>query len=193
MRILILSVFVLLIIHSCNEKNTPQVELETTAAEARQLVKKFGGTLKPMLKEHLQKDGPSAAIEVCRDAAPRIAGEISAQSGWTVKRVSHKPRNANARPDAWEEAALQHLLKLRANGADADTLEYYEMVKNEDGTTQFRYMKAQKTMKLCLTCHGSQISPDVAATIDKHYPQDHARGFHEGEIRGAFSLIKNMP
>ena len=53
-------------------------------------------------------------------------------------------------------------------------------------------MKAIPTGELCLLCHGETIDPDIAAAIDKAYPEDQARGFSLGDIRGAFTLSKPL-
>jgi hypothetical protein len=49
-------------------------------------------------------------------------------------------------------------------------------------------MKAIGTAEPCLACHGKQIEPALAQLIDVRYPQDQARGFAQGELRGAFTL-----
>ena len=51
-----------------------------------------------------------------------------------------------------------------------------------------RYMSAIVTQPLCLTCHGSEIAPEVAAEIARHYPEDQATGFAAGDLRGAFLI-----
>lgn len=53
-------------------------------------------------------------------------------------------------------------------------------------------MKAIPTGKLCLNCHGQAIKPDVVKLLDKYYPGDGARGFGEGDLRGAFTIIQPM-
>ena len=51
-------------------------------------------------------------------------------------------------------------------------------------------MKAIPTGEVCLACHGKDINPDVASALDAAYPQDQARGYALGDIRGAFSVSK---
>ena len=76
--------------------------------EAGALAQEFIGQLKPRLKEAMKEGGPTHAIEICAGVAPKIADSLSAQSGWLVKRVSLKSRNASrAVPDEWERAVLQ--------------------------------------------------------------------------------------
>jgi hypothetical protein len=53
-------------------------------------------------------------------------------------------------------------------------------------------MKAIPTAELCLTCHGEALDPELQATLDELYPADKARGFKEGDIRGAFTLSRPL-
>jgi hypothetical protein len=53
---------------------------------------------------------------------------------------------------------------------------------------RFRYLRAIPTAPMCLSCHGSNIAPDVAKAIAAHYPADKATGFAAGDMRGAFSI-----
>ena len=66
-------------------------------------------------------------------------------------------------------------------------------VLTADGKSVFRYMKAIPAGELCLTCHGKDIAPDLAAKIRERYPKDRAIGFSLGEIRGAFTITQPMP
>ncbi len=54
-------------------------------------------------------------------------------------------------------------------------------------------MKAIPTGPVCLVCHGSELSPDVRAALDEHYPHDRARGYQLDDIRGAFSITWPAP
>ena len=49
--------------------------------ESRALVQAFGTTLQAELKSGLAEGGPVGAISVCKDKAPRIASNLSRQSG----------------------------------------------------------------------------------------------------------------
>lgn len=68
---------------------------------------------------------------------------------------------------------------------------FAEVVESDVGK-RYRFMKAIPTADLCLACHGESINPDLAAAIDKAYPDDKARGFKTGDIRGAFTLSKPL-
>ncbi len=160
--------------------------------EAQALVQEFGATLKGDLETAIKSGGPVAAIAVCKERAPAIAAELSARSGWEVARVSLKPRNAQAgQPDAWEQRVLLGFDTRAAAGEPAESLAVTEVV-TQGGGRQFRYMKAIPTAQVCLACHGSDLSPEVAAALDQAYPDDRARGYAVGDIRGAFSLARPL-
>jgi len=60
-------------------------------SEATSIVKKFAGALKPQLKKAIQSGGLEQAVNICSIEAPKIASELSEQTGWNIKRVSLKP------------------------------------------------------------------------------------------------------
>lgn len=154
--------------------------------EAMGIIKQFGGTLKPQLVKAMKQGGPVHAIDVCATQAPAIAKKLSLETGWSVKRVSLKARNATtATPDAWEEKVLKDFNAQQANGKPVSQLVATRM---QDG--KFRVMKAQGAKGICLTCHGTNIQPQVRAALLKHYPNDQATGYKAGQVRGAFSLAK---
>jgi len=147
------------------------------------LIKQFGATLKPQLIQAMQQGGAQNAVDVCAIKAPQIARELSEQSGWNIRRVSLKNRNASAAADVWERKVLQEFELQLAGGKSAQELEYEELVDGE-----YRFMKAQITTPLCLKCHGSNLAQPLQDKIKMHYPNDLALGYDSGEIRGAFSL-----
>ncbi|MCG6941999.1 MAG: DUF3365 domain-containing protein [Thiohalocapsa sp.] len=166
---------------------------ETTAddaVQARALIKQFTTTLQGELKAGLQQGGPVAAVEVCKKVAPGIAADLSEQSGWDVGRTSLKPRNkALNTPDAWERQVLEQFESRKAHGESPMGMSYASVEQTDDGKV-YRYMQAIPTQEVCLACHGKDIAPDLAAALDKAYPDDQARGFELGDIRGAFTLSK---
>lgn len=158
--------------------------------EARKVATMLPPKLLASLQEEIGKSGPEGAIPVCKDMAPKMAGEIAAQTGWKIRRVSLKARNdARAIPDAWEKAALEDFDRRAANGEPPAQLEKGEKVGNE-----YRYVKALPVQPLCLSCHGpaEQLSPAVKSVLEQHYPNDHATGYSVGQIRGALSVRKPL-
>lgn len=156
--------------------------------QARAIVKQFGQQLKPKLIKIMQSDGPVAAIQVCATEAPLIAQNLSQQTGWQVKRVSLKARNQpTAIPDEWEQQVLKSFDKSAANKAPTQPLFAEQQTDGE-----YRFMQAQPVEALCLHCHGSNLTPGIKKVLAETYPNDVATGYHIGEIRGAFSLRKEI-
>ena len=167
-------------------------EMDANVAEARQVIHQFFTQLKGELKKAMKEGGPVHAIGVCHEKAPQIATRVSNQTGWYVARTSLKNRSPANAPRPWEKKVLESFEAQKAAGADVKTLDYHDVVE-EDGHKVFRYMKAIPTGKICLKCHGGkEVSPEVEAKLKALYPNDKARGFKLGDIRGAFVLKKRL-
>ena len=158
---------------------------------SREAVKSFFTELKSALQQALATGGPTNAIQVCEEKAPQIAATLSDQKGWYIGRTSLKTRNHTNEPDDWERSVLEQFEARRAAGEDPQQLEFSAIV-TINGQKRFRYMKAIPTQSLCLTCHGDNIAPEVIQKIDQLYPGDKARGFKEGDLRGAFTISQPM-
>lgn len=168
---------------SASEPEHPSLELEGAA-----LAQRFVGQLKPQLQQAMADGGPTLAIEVCSSVAPRIADSLSAESGWQVKRVSLKSRNASrAQPDKWEREILQQFDKRQQAGEAASAINYGAARRS-----QYRYMQAQGVEAVCLVCHGENLAEPVRTTLEQYYPDDWATGYSLGQVRGAISVTKNL-
>lgn len=166
-------------------------EMEQRTQASRQAIQEFAQSLKGELQAAMKSGGPVEAIGVCRAKAPQIASEMSEEKGWRIARTSLKTRNSNNAPDAWERKVLEQFEARKAAGEDPKAIDYAEIVEVK-GRREFRYMKAIPTQEICLTCHGVQIAPPIAEQIDALYPQDQARGFKAGDLRGAFTVAQPM-
>lgn len=167
---------------------------DTTAGandEAQALIQQFASSLQTELVAAIKAGGPSNAVAVCQEKAPAIANSLSETSDWTIGRTSLKTRSTENAPDAWEKRTLEQFEARKAAGQSPKGMSYAEVV-DTNGQKSYRYMMAIPTQEVCLTCHGTDIDPDLAATIDAAYPEDQARGFSAGDIRGAFTLTKPL-
>lgn len=160
--------------------------LEAKLNTHRATLKKFMQQLQKKLVTAVSESGPVTAISVCNEAAPEITTDISSDSGIELKRTSLKVRNPSNTADEWELKVLQEFEQQKTAGTSFKELQYSEIVEM-DGNQVLRYMKAIPVMEKCLACHGSNIAPPIAEKIETLYPQDQARGFEVGQIRGAFS------
>lgn len=162
--------------------------------ESRAVVMPFMQQLMAENKKAVTEGGPDSAINVCKEIAPKLAGEVSRKQGWKLTRVSLKVRNPLlGTPDAWEQKVLQDFEARAAKGEKPETMEYTEVVQEPAGKS-FRYMKAIALQPGCVTCHGSaeQIPPAVKARLAEDYPHDKATGYAPGQIRGAVSVKRPM-
>lgn len=161
-------------------------------ADAKLAVQALGGNLKKELQLAMKAGGPLNAIPVCNEKAPEIANTISAEKGLQVSRVSLKNRNpVMGKANDWQSAVLQDFDTRKAAGESPDTLAFTQIVEH-DGKSEFRFMKAIPTGSLCLSCHGANLKPEVTVKIAELYPEDKAVGYKEGDLRGAFVVVKSL-
>jgi hypothetical protein len=165
------------------------------AADAEAVAAKFQQELQGKLQAALAAGGPANAIGVCKSEAPAIAERLSRESGWQVKRVGTRMRNAaTGKPDAWEQRQLTEWQERLNAGAPPESLTVFTVTDEPQGRTS-RYMKPIMIGPPCLACHGpaDSQSKELRAALQREYPQDAAVGYKLGELRGAFSLSRKAP
>lgn len=162
----------------------------TLSEQSRNIIQTFASRLQNELQQAMTEGGVVQAIDICKVRAPAIAAELS-RDGWLIKRTSLKPRNPLNAPDAFERQTLLDFEAKKAQGWAVEKLAYYKM-REVDDSIEFRYMKAIPVQTMCLTCHGEDIPADVLQKLDVAYPNDQARGYQAGDIRGAFSLRRHI-
>ncbi len=165
--------------------------MEANINEGKGIIKAFAGDLKGELKKGMKEGGPMKAVQACNTVAPHIAEAHSQMSRWDVARTSLKLRNPDNAPDAWETAVMKEFEDRKAAGEDPMKLLKAEVVE-EQGRKVFRMMKAIPTAEVCTKCHGGEIDEKMEARLDELYPEDKARGFKVGDLRGAFTLKKPL-
>ncbi len=164
-------------------------EQQALAAEGKALIAEYGASLKSALRGAVLTGGPAKAIGVCNTRAPEIAQAMS-QDGWTIGRSSHRLRNPDNAPDAYTAAVIEDFLGQIADGANPADL-VATTITEENGQRVFRMVKAIPTAKLCLNCHGGEdVKAGIVARLAELYPEDQARGFQVGDMRGVFTLTK---
>lgn len=160
--------------------------------QAKTAIAAFAGALKSELVSAMQSGGPIEAINVCNTRAILIGEEVSLEQGMTLSRVSLKNRNPGNAPNEWQAEVLDSFESRKAAGEGPATLAWHEVADTESGK-EFRFMKAIPTGAICLACHGQTLAPPVTEQLAKLYPEDKAKGYSEGDLRGAFVVIKIIP
>jgi hypothetical protein len=176
------------LVNATEETNGASEQLANSVleGEAKKKINMFAVQLKSELVTAVKNGGLANGVEICHTRAPEIAAELSTD-GWQVRRTSLKARNSLNRADDWELSVLNNFEIQHKNGTNPS-----ELVTTQIEDNTFRLMKAIPTGQLCLACHGSNVDTAVLAAIQKRYPNDMAVGFNSGDIRGAFSVQKDI-
>ncbi len=190
----LLAAVLALTLHGCTgeQEAPPEPDAETAAhiAASGGAMKKLGGALKARLEAAVQADGLVGALEVCNVEAVPITESICLEEGFMVGRTSLRARNAKNDPDEWERGVLADFAERRTAGEDPAGLEAWTVEEDATGQRTFRYMKVIPTAALCLNCHGTEMDAEVTTKLATLYPDDAATGYAEGDIRGAFTVVK---
>ncbi len=137
------------------------------------------------LQTAIGESGFAGAVEKCHVVSPELETQL-AEEGFSIRRISDRPRNPDHAPDEFEQRILEQWRESLANG------EKIGVVAERTGEN-YRVMRPIKIANnLCLKCHGGPDSIDsaAAAKIDALYPEDRAKGYEQiGELRGAFSVV----
>ena len=146
------------------------------------------------MQEAVADKGIAGAIPVCKEQAPALIEEKRKETGWDIRRVSLKTRNAErATPDLWEARQLADFNIRAAMGEKIDSLEKSE-ITTVDGKPVLRYMKALPVGDVCLKCHGPADTLDsgLKNVLTTTYPHDQATDYAKGQIRGALTVKRPL-
>lgn len=163
---------VALALPACDRSKINESKFEEAGAAA---VMPFKKSLKTALVAGLEQ-GPVNAISVCQLEAPKLA-DAASSGGVRVGRTSRKLRNPSNAPKPWMEPLLDRY------ESDPESREPAVVLIDDDTVG---YVEPIFLQPLCVTCHGETLAPEVAAKIDELYPNDEARGYAAGDLRGVF-------
>ncbi len=137
------------------------------------------GRLKNRLVGSLKSDGIEPTLKMCSLQALELTTE-DLPHAIQARRIALKIRNPVNSPDTYEREVLDRLAQK-----PGDILEVNHR--------KVHFFRSLPTQSLCLSCHGQNIAEPVKRKLDGLYPQDEARGFAEGELRGALHLFMENP
>ena len=169
-------------------------DLGALTAETKKAVMPVVPKVVAAMQEAVAEKGIAGAIPVCKELAPQLIKEKRLETGWDIRRVSLKTRNAErGTPDLWEVRQLADFNIRAANGEKPETLEKSEVV-TINGKPVFRYMKALPVADVCMKCHGPAEGLDAGlrAKLAENYPHDQATGYTKGQIRGALTVKRPL-
>lgn len=186
-------IFLTLITTASATANAAQ-DLDALKADTRKQALPVLPRVVGMMQETVAAHGAMAAIPVCKEKAPLLLKEQADKTGWGMRRVSLKTRNAErGTPDSWEVRQLADFNIRATNGEKVETLETGEIV-SESGMPVYRYIRAIPVGTVCLSCHGAteSIEPALRTELGRSYPNDRATGYSLGQIRGALSVKRPL-
>lgn len=191
-KLISFSVLSLFILFYCSQNNKPEITEELKIA-LRSDAKAFLESLKTVLIKEIQTNGIVKAVSVCSDTAQLLTNNYGIAKGIYIKRVSFKNRNPMNVPDEFESKVLKMFEEQFSKNQLKPESEFVEMVE-DNGIYKVRYMKPIFVQPECLNCHGAeeQISDQVKDIINKIYPDDKAKGYQMGDLRGAVSILKTL-
>lgn len=170
-------------------------DLAALSKETRETTQPLLAKVVGTVKESLNKTTPHETVDICREKLPGMVKEMREKTGWNIRRVSLKTRNAErGTPDEWEAKVLADFDRRAAAGEKRDQMEAGEIFTTAEGRV-FRYMKALPVQEACLTCHGdtAKLTPELKAKLATLYPKDQATGYQVGDIRGALTVKRPLP
>lgn len=142
-------------------------------------------TLRGKLAAAMQAGGPIEALDVCNTAAHALTDSLSTVYDVAIRRATERPRNPEnqARPDEAEVLARWV--------AALDAGEEIGPVVHEIDASTVAYYAPIRIQEPCLACHGvegTNVADETLAKLAELYPEDQARGYATGDLRGAWSL-----
>ncbi len=155
-----------------------------TAQALDSLGRGFLQQLQQLLSSALER-GPEQAVSVCADTAQHFTELFARQHGIQLRRTALRWRNPRNQPDSTEAWWIEQFQRWKAEGRSLDTF-----VVITQGVEVRTLRPIVITTPLCLLCHGDvqDIPPTVATAIAERYPEDRARGFRLGDVRGVLSI-----
>ena len=189
----ILNLFLLasMILASCTGNNTSE-----DGSIDRSIYLKRGaeisGTSQSALIKHLNaamEEGETAyAVQFCNLRAIEVIDSISKLNNCLVSRVSDRNRNPDNELDTESDKNIWSYYKSAVNGiALSDTV-----LQAEGRMVYYRPIKIG--MPTCLKCHGKpgvDIDEATLAVIDSLYPNDLAKNYESGDLRGLWKIEFN--
>lgn len=138
--------------------------------------------LKTSLVTAMKESGPIEAVKFCNVHASGVTDDLAQRHGVKISRISNKNRVPANIPDGGGFNVLQRFDNGRMNGnMNASTL-----LTLDNGHS--RFYEPILVDAPCLTCHGmkDEMVPELVSVIDSLYPNDKAKGFKLGDLRGAW-------
>jgi len=170
-----------------NEFRSGTVEPEADSSLERK-VKELALSTKKVLGTNLlaalEKGGKEYALEICNLRALSLTDSMSSLLNTSISRISDKARNPQNRANAYQRKILSEYQ------AELDAGDELGVKFGQEENQKFAFYPIL-TNPMCLQCHGvsgESLDPDFEQHILSFYPEDSARAYGAGEIRGMWLI-----
>lgn len=144
------------------------------------------GVLSSRLGKAIADAGLTNAIEFCSVHGIAFTAAVGVTNRVVLRRVTHRPRNSQNRADTNE---INIIRRFESELSQGTTPKPVVATSSPDIVTY--YAPIVLKLPLCLSCHGqpqTDIKPGVLANLSKTYPNDEAKGFKLGQVRGLWRV-----
>lgn len=166
----------------------PEAEEKAALEKGAGIAEASFKALSSRLQAAMQEGGPAHAVDFCSLHALSIMDSLSTAHHATIRRTSDRVRAPHDRPDAQEARVLEAMLaEWGARGAQADV----QARALEHGDSIAFYAPIYISSPICLKCHGDSdggMDATALAIINERYPDDRAKGYALGDLRGMWSI-----
>lgn len=202
-------IFVLVVVASilataCDKKDSADGVTEEQKALVSEILNESFKTAVPAMMKKVQEvaeeKGPAGAVGFCNEnvagMGKKMTGKLQEKfvashhiESFQFGRTSDRLRNPANAPDEAKKAVLNRWLEQEKKGEKASDVIY------RSGDSLYGMKPIRIMSPLCLKCHGTPetLDADAVAVIDEKYPEDHARGYGENDLRGAFWVKVKLP
>lgn len=144
-------------------------------------------TLGSNMKKEMKANGPLGALSFCSTHATELTQQVNDKykKSLSIKRISLKPRNPKNAPTKDETIILQSMENMMHVGVKPKNV-----IQNKgDSIVIYKPLVIKK--KACLICHGDLKNKKLAEKINTLYPNDKAKNYKMGDLRGA--IVVTIP
>ena len=141
--------------------------------------------LSSQLQSAMQEGGVSNAIEYCQLNAYPLVDSLSKVHHAAIRRTTLKVRNPDDQPNELEREILETYARKDAAG------EQIGPMVRALAEQEVIFFAPIRTNAFCLQCHGipgETLREEDHALIRRHYPEDQATGYQDGDLRGMWSI-----
>jgi len=160
-----------------NQDSVAGENADPYVARAQNALAALQSGLVKALTSAIGEGGPTSAVFVCRDEAPKIAATVTEETQISVGRTSHRLRNPQNAPPPWAEDIVKKAAEAKTEKVESHVLDLGDTIA---------VLKPINTVGLCTNCHGNSedLDREVRQALTEAYPDDQATGFAVGDLRG---------